>query len=178
MRIILVTHAETDDAPPRFLSKKGVKGAKSAAGRIRRLMGDDFRVTKAVSSPAVRCIETALVILKELSGERLRRLDTDPRLMAAKEPMEPDQLLRAIKDYACDGILITLHSDLANALPKRERIEGVIDGWFQTRPVLAIIDWEEDRPWDGNRVLTLLGPDGKPLTEPDIDDKEKPLLLT
>jgi|GEM_PF-1562969 len=178
MRIILVTHAETVNAPPRPLSKKGIREAKSAAGRIRSLMGDNFRVTKAVSSPAVRCIETALVIIKELSGEKLRRLDTDPRLMAAKEPMEPDQLLRAIVDYACDGILVVLHADLANALPKRERIGGVVDGWFQTRPVLAIIDWEEDHPWDENRVLTLLGPDGRPLAEPDIDNSEKPLLLT
>jgi phosphohistidine phosphatase SixA len=175
MRIILVTHAETTDAAPRPLSKKGTKEAKAAAGRIRKLMGDGFRVTKAVSSPAVRCIETALVIAKELSGEKLRRLDTDPRLMAAREPMEPDQLERAIKDYACDGILIVLHADLANALPKRERIGGVTDGWFQTRPVLAIIDWEEGRPWDENGLLTLLGPDGVPLAEPDI---EKTLLLT
>lgn len=175
MRIILVTHAETTDAPPRPLSEKGIKEAKGAAGRIRKFMGEDFRVTKAVSSPAVRCIETALVILKELSGEKLRRLDTDPRLMAAREPMEPDQLARAIRDYACDGILVVLHADLANALPKRERIGGIVDGWFQTRPILAITDWEEDRLWDENKIIAILAPDGRPLAEPDMD---KPLLLT
>lgn len=175
MRIIFITHAETTDEPPRLLSKRGIKDTRSAAGRIRKLMGDDFRIPKAVSSPAVRCIETALVILRELSGEKLRRLDTDPRLMAAKEPMEPDQLARAMEDYACDGILVVLHADLANALPKRDRIEGVVDGWFQTRPVLAIVDREEDRPWEENKIVALLGPDGRPLVEPDID---KPLLLT
>jgi len=176
MRIIFVTHAEALDAPPRLLSKSGRKQAKSTAKLIKELLGDDFKISKAVSSPAVRCIETSLIILNELSGKKMRRLDTDPRLMAAKEPMEPDQLSRAIVDYACDGVLVTLHSDLANALPIRDKIKNASDGWFNTRPVLAIVDWEKDRPWEESKVLFLLGPNGKPLFEP--DEVEKPLLLT
>ncbi len=175
MRIIFVTHAETLDTPPRLLSNKGRRQAKSVASLIVKVLGNDFKFGKAVSSPAIRCIETSLLILKELSGEKMKRLDTDPRLMAAKEPMEPDQLARAIMDYTCDGILVTLHADLANALPTRDKIENVSDGWFQTRPVLAIVDWEKDRPWDESKVLFLLGPNAKPLMEP---DDEKPLLLT
>ena len=176
MRIIFVTHAETLDAPPKLLSKKGKRQAKSVANLIKKLLGDNFKVSKAVSSPAIRCIETSLLILKELSGKKMRRVDTDPRLIAAKEPMEPDQLSRAIIDYACDGVLVTLHADLANALPARDKIKNVSDGWFQTRPVLAIFDWEQDRPWEESKVLFILGPNGKPLFEP--DDEEKPLLLT
>ena len=175
MRIIFVTHAETLDAPPRLLSKRGRRQAKSVAKLIVKVLGNDFKIEKAVSSPATRCIETSLVILKELSGKKIRRLDTDPRLMAAKEPMEPDQLARALMDYTCDGILITLHADLANALPTRDKIKNVSDGWFQTRPVLAIVDWEQDRPWEESKILYLLGPNAKPLIEP---DDEKPLLLT
>ncbi len=175
MRIIFVTHAETLDAPPRLLSKRGKKQAKSTAKLIKKLLGDDFKVSKAVSSPAIRCIETSLIILKELSGEKMRRVDTDPRLMAAREPMEPDQLLRAIADYSCDGVLVTLHADLANALPARDKIDNVSDGWFQTRPVLAIVDWEQDRPWEESKILYLLGPNAKPLMKP---NDGKPLFLT
>lgn len=163
MRIVIVTHAETRDEAPRNLSDKGRRQAKDLVGRITGVMGGDFRIPKAVSSPAVRCIETAFEILGELSGDKLRRLDTDPRLMAAKDPMEGDQLSRAISDYGCDGLLVSLHADLANALPSRKKIGETKEGWFQVRPVLAILDWEPGRMWDENRIVKLLGPDGSSL---------------
>jgi len=173
VRIILITHAETSAAPPRSLSDQGRRQAKGLAGFIADIMGADFRIKKAVSSPAVRCIETALVVLEALSADRLRRLDTDPRLMAAKEPMEPDQLHRALADYACDGMLVCQHADLANALPGRIAPPVIDDGWFQTRPILCLFDWEPDRPWEQNRILRLLGPDGAPLIPPESSPDTK-----
>jgi len=167
VRIILITHAETNTAPPKSLSDSGRAQAVRLAEFISGIMGADFRIRKAVSSPAVRCIETALIVLNGLSVKSLRRLDTDPRLMAAREPMEPDQLSRALVDYACDGMLICQHADLANALPRRDTIPHIADGWFQTRPILCLLDWNPDRPWDENRILRLLGPEGTPLLPPE-----------
>ena len=177
MRIIMVTHAETTDGAPKKLSENGKGQARDLVGRITGVMGEDFKIPKAVSSPAVRCIETALEILGELSGEKLRRLDTDPRLMAAKEPMGTDQLSRAISDYGCDGLLVSLHADLANALPKTGEIGETRDGWFQVRPVLAILDWEPDRKWDENRIIRILGPDGDSLISNSGGDGNTPLLV-
>jgi phosphohistidine phosphatase SixA len=167
VRTILITHAETKQTPPRSLSDTGRRQAERLAESIIDIMGMDFRIKKAVSSPAVRCIETALVVLEALATDALRRLDTDPRLMAAKEPMEPDQLHRALADYACDGMLVCQHADLANALPIRTALSVIDDGWFQTRPILCLFDWEPDRPWEDNRILRLLGPDGAPLLPPE-----------
>jgi len=163
MIIILVTHADSKDAPPRALSEKGALEARKICGYIAECLGDDFRIAKAVSSPAVRCIETSLVILKELASDTLRRIDTDPKLMAAKEPMESDQLTRSLADFACNGTLVTLHADLANALPHRDAITCAPSGWFIVRPVLAIMDWEKNRPMEENTLLCLRDQDNRPL---------------
>jgi len=175
VRMILITHAETKKAPPRLLSDTGRAQAGDLAGIITDSMGGDFRIQKAVSSPAVRCIETALIVLDTLAEDTLRRLDTDPRLMAAKEPMESDQLHRALVDYGCDGMLICQHADLANALPKRDTIPHTADGWFQIRPVVCLLDWEPDRNFEENRILRLLGPGGIPLLSPE-SPSDTPLL--
>lgn len=175
MRIILITHAETEKDPPRLLSDTGRAQADDLIEGIKNIMGADFRIKKAVSSPAVRCIETALIVLGALAADPLRRLDTDPRLMAAKEPMEPDQLHRALVNYACDGMLISQHADLANALPKRDSVLHTADGWFQIRPVMCLLDWEPDRRFEENRILRLLGPDGALLLPPE-SPPDTPLL--
>jgi hypothetical protein len=163
MRIVLVTHAQTVDRPPRALSDEGIASAEKAALRIREIMGEAWRVEKVVSSPTVRCVQTALVIASALAGEKLRRLDTDPRLMAARDPMEPDQLAGALADYPCEGLLVALHADLANALPGRGPLPGANEGWFSERPIVCILDWEGQRPWGENPIIFLEGPGGASL---------------
>ncbi len=176
MRIVLVTHAQAEEHAPRGLSDEGIASAQKAARRIREIMGETWRVQKAVSSPAVRCVQTALVIVSALSGEKLRRLDTDPRLMAAKDPMEPQQLAGALADYPCEGLLVLLHADLANALPDRGRLLGARGGWFSERPIICSMEWEEQRPWEENRIVVLEGPDGASLLPHGYDTVKRKLL--
>ncbi len=179
MRIVLVTHAEASEVAPRALTDAGIASAERAAERIGRAMGETWRVNKAVSSPAVRCVQTALAILETLSGEKLRRLDTDPRLMAAKDPMEPDQLFRALADYPCEGLMAVLHADLANALPGGCRPRACSDGWFTVRPVLCILDREPGGSPDDTRIVLLEGPDGVSLLPADyMAGPDQRLLLT
>ncbi len=160
MNIVLVTHAEASREAPRSLTDAGIAAASRTADRISEILGEGFRVKKAVCSPAVRCVQTALVILSMLPEATLRRLDTDPRLMAADDPMEPRQLSGALADYPCEGLLVALHADLANALPRREAVIGAKEGWFAERPILCVLDWEKGRPWEENRIMYLEGPDG------------------
>jgi phosphohistidine phosphatase SixA len=166
MKIVLVTHADASEATPRLLTGPGIVSAGKVAVRIAGVMEGAWRIKKAVSSPAVRCVQTALVLLETLSHEKLRRLDTDPRLMAGKDPMGPDQLYRAIADYPCEGLLMVLHADLANALPGVFRPLFCREGWFTERPVLCVLDWEKGRPPDENRIALLEGPGGKSLLPP------------
>jgi hypothetical protein len=176
---VLVTHAETTDEAPRRLSETGIGSAERAAARITEIMGGGWRVKKAVSSPAVRCVETALVIGSALSDEKLRRIDTDPRLMAARDPMDGPQLFGALADYACDGLLVTLHADLANALPIKGGVGKAEGGWFQVRPVIAVLGREAGSSWEETAVEVLVGPDGKSLLPPGYEPpKTKTLLLT
>lgn len=166
MRIVLVTHAEASELPPRPLTHAGVSSAGKAAKRIGEIMGPAWRARKAVSSPAVRCIQTAIEMLTTLADEKLRRLDTDPRLMAARDPMEPDQFFGALTDYPCEGLLVVLHADLAGALSGLCRPLAARDGWFSLRPVICVMDCDEGRPSGENRVLFLEGPHGEPLLPP------------
>ena len=166
MRIVLVTHAETAEEAPRRLSEAGIESARVAADRIREIMGGEWRVRKAVSSPAVRCVETALVILSILADEKTRRIDTDPRLMAARDPMEPTQLAGALADYPCDGLLVSLHADLANALPAALGIGEAEGGWFRVRPIVAVLEREKASHWEETTIIALVGPDGKSLLAP------------
>jgi phosphohistidine phosphatase SixA len=166
MRIVLVTHAEASELPPRPLTPAGVLSAGKVAERIGEIMGPAWRERKVVSSPAVRCVQTALEMLTTLADEKLRRLDTDPRLMAARDPMGPDQLFGALADYPCVGLLVVLHADLAGALSSICRPLAASDGWFSKRPVICIMNWEKDRPSGKNRIMLLEGPQGEPLLPP------------
>jgi phosphohistidine phosphatase SixA len=179
MRTVLVTHAEASEFSPRLLTPAGALSAGALAGRIAEIMGTAWRARKVVSSPAVRCIQTALTILPVLADEKLRRLDTDPRLMAARDPMGPGQLFGALADYPCEGLLVVLHADLATALSDICRPLGESGGWFTLRPVICILDWDNDRPPADNRVILLEGPQGEPLLPPGPGGAPNgPILLT
>lgn len=129
-------------------------------------MGPAWRARKAVSSPAVRCLQTALEVASALPDEKLRRIDTDPRLMAARDPMDPEQLFGALADYPCEGLLVVLHADLASALAGLCRPLSASEGWFSTRPVICILDWDNDRPRGETRIVLLEGPEGASLLPP------------
>jgi phosphohistidine phosphatase SixA len=179
VKIVLVTHAEAAERPPRLLTTAGIVSAGRLAVRMGECMGPAWRVRKAVSSPAIRCIQTALAVMPALADDKLRRLDTDPRLMAARDPMEPNQLFGALADYPCEGLLVVLHADLANALTSLCRPLAESGGWFRIRPVICVMDWEKDRPGGENRIVLLEGPRGESLLPPGYEAApDRTLLLT
>ena len=71
MLITCITHADAhnDKARPfRGLTEQGWREVEGAAGRFRNLMGEETpKIETVVSSPKVRCLETALLFGRAIS---------------------------------------------------------------------------------------------------------------
>jgi broad specificity phosphatase PhoE len=149
MKVVLVTHAKTSGRPPKRLSLTGRYEVEQVVDMIKGKLGERFRVQKAVSSPAARCLETALLCLEEIGTEDISRVDTDRRLARLDKP---DTLESVIRDNAQEGLAIFCHADLAGVLPHKEKLLRVKEGWFEVKPVLVIMDWGPSRTWQDNTV--------------------------
>ena len=145
MKVVIITHAKTSTRPPRRLSLTGRYEVEQVVDMLRGAMGEKYRIEKAVSSSAARCIDTALLCLEEIGSESVSRVETDPRLARLDSPAKLEGVIR---DNAQEGLAIFCHADLGGVLPQKERARMVTDGWFDVRPVLAIIDWPPEKPWD------------------------------
>ena len=153
MKVVLVTHAKTANRPPRRLSLTGKYEVEQVIDMIKGRMGDGYRIQKAVSSPAARCLDTALLCLEEIGAPDLNRVETDRRLTRLDSP---DKLEGVIRDNAQEGLAIFCHADLGGVLPHKERVEKVKDGWFEPKPVLVILDWGPGRTWENATVDAVL----------------------
>ncbi len=153
MKVVLVTHAKTANRPPRRLSLTGKYEVEQVIDMIKGKMGDGYRIQKAISSPAARCLDTALLCLEEIGAADLNRVETDRRLTRLDSP---DKLEGVIRDNAQDGLAIFCHADLGGVLPHKERVDRVKDGWFEPKPVLVILDWGPGRQWENATVEAVL----------------------
>lgn len=153
MKVVMVTHAKTTGKPPRRLSLTGEYQVENIVDMIKGHMGAGYRITKAVSSSAARCLDTALLCLEEIGADDITRIETDTRLARLDST---DKLEGVIRDNAQEGLAIFCHADLASALPQKERMTRVKDGWFEARPVLAIIDWPPEKRWEEATIEALL----------------------
>jgi hypothetical protein len=145
----IVTHAKTSRRPPRRLSVTGRYEVEQVVDMIKGRMGEKYRIEKAVSSSAARCLDTAMLCLEEIGAEGVTRIETDPRLARLDSPAKLEGVIR---DNAQAGLAIFCHADLGSVLPQKARIKGVVDGWFAHRPVLAILDWSPGGPWEDNTL--------------------------
>src|SRR5512135_1807528 len=109
MKVVMVTHAKTKGKPPRRLSLTGEYQVENVVDMIRGHMGPGYRITKAVSSSAARCLDTALLSIEELGSDGITRVETDPRLARLDSP---DKLGGVIQDNAQEGLAIFCHADL------------------------------------------------------------------
>ena len=149
---IAVTHPDPTSRNPRALSEGGRYQALLAARRIRELVGKRTSLAVVISSPRARCLETAIIVAREL-GETTRedgtyqgRIDVVQELdETGAEPNVQDNLDAVLathtsKDLGKDkAVLLAVHGDLANMLSsactfKEQMASG---GWFDVRPVIA-----------------------------------------
>jgi len=153
MKVVLITHAKTSNRPPRRLSVSGKYGIEQVVDMVKGRLGERYRIQKAVSSPAVRCIDTALLCLEEIGAEDVSKIDTDHRLARLDKA---DKLEAVIMDNAQEGLAIFCHADLGGVLPNKQNINHIKEGWFEVKPVLVIMDWGPGRKWEENTVEAVL----------------------
>lgn len=159
MLVLAVTHPDPISRNPRSLSEGGRQQALLAARRLRELIGKRISLAAVASSPAARCLETAILVAHEL-GETTKEDGTYEGRIHVVEALEqisgaPPKTegnleavlssLASTKMTENQAILLSVHGDLANMLSgSAEFIEDFASGgWFSVRPVVAGLDYAE-----------------------------------
>ena len=153
MKVLLITHAKTSNRPPRRLSITGRYEVEQVIDMVKGRLGERYRIQKAVSSPAARCLDTALTCLEEIGAEDVNKVDTDYRLARLDKA---DKLEAVIRDNAQEGLAIFCHADLGGVLPHKENILKIKEGWFEPKPVMVVLEWGPSRSWEENTVEAAL----------------------
>jgi len=152
MKVVFVTHAKTTNRPPRRLSLAGKWEVEQVVDMLKGELGPGYRITRAVSSSAARCLETAILCLEEVGADDLTRVETDERLARLDDPGKLEGVLR---EKAQEGLAVFCHADLGGVLPAKLNEGAVRDGWFTKKPVLVVMDWEPGEKWEQSRVLAV-----------------------
>jgi len=157
MLVLAVTHPDAISRNPRSLSEGGRQQALCAARRLRELIGKRISLAAVASSPAARCLETAILVARELgetTGEdgtyegRIHVVEElqEIRGVPAKSRVDLEAALgslAAMKMAEDQAVLLSVHGDLANMLSGSATFTGesASGGWFDVRPVVAGFDY-------------------------------------
>ncbi len=157
MLVLAVTHPDPISRNPRALSEGGRQQALFAARRLRELIGKRISLAAVASSPAARCLETAISVAREL-GEttkddgtyegRIHVVEALEQISGAPPKTRGDlkavlNSLATTKMTEDQAVLLSVHGDLANMLSGLEEFaeEAASGGWFSVRPVVAGLDY-------------------------------------
>lgn len=153
MLITAVTHASARDKDHNFrgLTEDGRQESKRAAERYLALTSGRSipAVEWVISSPKPRCLETVILLTKELANEQVEASSVDIDAGLAAGSIEGDELATLAATGKVEHLLVSGHADLVKTLPDGVglREDAASDGWFQTRPVLFQIEIESGHPW-------------------------------
>jgi phosphohistidine phosphatase SixA len=174
MLVVCITHAEARDPEEhvfRGLTESGREQTKGAATRLRELLPDiapalgdkPLTIEKVVSSPKARCVETVLLLAKQLSEFiTTNEIHISDRLKFGKMK-EPRNLVDEVSEAKVEAMIVGTHASLACALPRSAKLPpDKLDeeGCFEQRPVLVVIDREPGMPWESAQVLYCEGYSG------------------
>ena len=168
MFAIFLTHAEANDVKrPRFrsLTDLGRAQTKVSATRfveiveqfIPALVSGQLTVGEILTSPAARCVESALVFadgIRDLTSTSAVRIRD--RLCEKREGrLSPGDVVSILDDTAAQAVLLSTHGDLAGALPASATVRSEFNdkGWFKVRPVFAVVEYERGSRWNEAKVL-------------------------
>lgn len=123
MTVFLVRHADAKsranwphDDESRPLTKRGVSQAQSLVGLL-----CDHPITRILSSPSLRCIDTVAPLAKKLG----RTVEPTQALLEGADSMAAYELLRAAAKTSGDSVLCT-HGDLVPELLRLPARDGLV----------------------------------------------------
>jgi phosphohistidine phosphatase SixA len=160
MLVIALTHAttrgrdEVHEGQFRALGEAGTKEVAQAVDRIRSVMGDVARglaegsdfITSVITSPAARCIDTAVK-----AADALRQYTKVSDVTISKDLAEGkgaqltiDDLRASLRDVEEGVVLMCAHGDLGAALPDRQKWKSLLreDNFFRSRPAIVIFEYD------------------------------------
>ena len=153
MLVIAVTHPDASNRSPRPLTDGGRLQALLAARRVRELAGSGTGLTAVLSSPAYRCLETAIIVTRELGATATGKGAHDGNVREVAElkagSADLDAALGTLESADIGGnraVLLSAHADLANMLAGScafgDGFTTESNGrrWFADRPVVAAFD--------------------------------------
>lgn len=169
MIAIFLTHADARSVPWktfRALTESGRDQIHETAKRFRDIadhiipdwISGDLTVGEVLTSPAARCIESALLfadlIRDRVSTTEIRIRD---RLREKREgQLSAGYLVSILDDTTSPVVLVCTHGDLAGALPTDVMIKAKYNdkGWFnKARPALAVVQYEREAKWTDAKLL-------------------------
>ncbi|MFD3003008.1 hypothetical protein ACFS7Z_21770 [Pontibacter toksunensis] len=168
MIVIILTHADAENVEPgqfRGLSHKGGVQVDEAASRFHSIVGKlvpelnskQILISQILSSPMARCIET---VLRFSNGVRGFTATSEIRIAHRLREQRYGQLsagdiVSVLDDTSSEVVLLCTHGDLAGALPVNAEFkpEVVKDGWFKSRPVLTIMEYDPKTKWEYAKIL-------------------------
>ena len=166
MFITCITHTDARDKkkhPFRGLSKQGWREVELAAERFRELIDDGAaKIDVVVSSPKARCVETAVLFAKEVSDlAATSEIQLNASLKAGS--IDGQELFDLANNIQAQHLLVSAHADFARTLPEHATMiaEATKNGWFTTRPVLILVEYEPGKPWGAAKIVACEGLFGK-----------------
>jgi phosphohistidine phosphatase SixA len=159
MRMICITHAAGQRTRKDLfsgLTDEGREHVTEAARRFRcKSENTNMKITKILSSPHARCIETVLFFAREVSGYTPSEPDGYPQVNAEiqtcdqlrEETITAEVLQDIAVKTASDTVLLGTHNNLFTVLPDtaRNALKEWIDEekYFKPRPVVVSLSYAE-----------------------------------
>jgi hypothetical protein len=168
MFTVFLTHAEARSVQrPQFrsLTEQGRAQIYDTAAHFRDVVeqlipsmkSNHLTVGEILTSPSARCVESVLVFADAtrdlMSTSEIRVRD---RLREQREgQLSRGEVVSILDDTISPIVLVCAHGDLAGALPTDATIKPEFNdrGWFNIRPVLAIVEYERGSKWVDAKVL-------------------------
>jgi phosphohistidine phosphatase SixA len=167
MRVIVITHADAERRPePRPLTKSGREHSRLAAERLKELI-PDLRLKHIISSPALRCRETAKLVASALGFPSVPITDAG----ALEDPNPKNKGRAALREALASAeghtdVIVCGHGDMANCFrdeitengfarkPEGER-EVIDKSYFLRGPAIVVFHGPRDGEWKIDAVEIL-----------------------